>query len=126
MRFDIITLFPELFVPFLTSGVTRRAYESGQVEVRTWNPRDYAEGQYRRVDDRPFGGGPGMVMLPGPLSACLGAIRAERADAAPLVTKTIFSTPCDLRVRRPLSLPVRMAKSSSTVTVSTPPVCSAM
>ena len=85
MRFDIITLFPELFVPFLTSGVTRRAYESGQVEVRTWNPRDYAEGQYRRVDDRPFGGGPGMVMLPGPLSACLGAIRAERADAAPLV-----------------------------------------
>ena len=85
MRFDIITLFPELFVPFLTSGVTRRAYESGLVKVRTWSPRDYAEGQYRRVDDRPFGGGPGMVMLPGPLSACLGAIRAERADAAPLV-----------------------------------------
>ena len=85
MRFDIITLFPELFVPFLTSGVTRRAYESGQVEVRTWNPRDYAEGQYRRVDDRPFGGGPGMVMLPGPLAACLAAIRADRADAAPLV-----------------------------------------
>jgi tRNA (guanine37-N1)-methyltransferase len=85
MRFDIITLFPELFVPFLTSGVTRRAYESGLVKVRTWSPRDYAEGQYRRVDDRPFGGGPGMVMLPGPLAACLAAIRADRADAVPLV-----------------------------------------
>ncbi|TFI48850.1 tRNA (guanosine(37)-N1)-methyltransferase TrmD, partial [Diaphorobacter sp. DS2] len=63
MRFDVITLFPELFEPFLASGVTRRAYASGQVAVRLWNPRDHAEGNYRRVDDRPFGGGPGMVML---------------------------------------------------------------
>ena len=88
MRFDIITLFPELFEPFLKSGVTRRAYESGQVQVRLWNPRDYAEGNYRRVDDRPFGGGPGMVMLAQPLAQCLAAIRADRAqgrDVAPLV-----------------------------------------
>jgi tRNA (guanine37-N1)-methyltransferase len=63
MRFDVITLFPELFAPFLVSGVTRRAYESGLVEVKLWNPRDFADGNYRRVDDRPFGGGPGMVML---------------------------------------------------------------
>ena len=61
MRFDIITLFPELFAPFLASGVTRRAYASGQVDVRLWNPRDYADGNYRRVDDRPFGGGPGKI-----------------------------------------------------------------
>ena len=47
MRFDIITLFPELFAPFLASGVTRRAYASGQVDVRLWNPRDYADGNYR-------------------------------------------------------------------------------
>jgi len=66
MRFDIITLFPELFAPFLASGVTRRAYASGQVDVRLWNPRDHAEGNYRRVDDRPFGGGPGMVMMAEP------------------------------------------------------------
>ncbi len=85
MRFDVITLFPELFAPFLASGVTRRAYESGQVEVRLWNPRDFAEGNYRRVDDRPFGGGPGMVMMAAPLAHCLAAIRAERADAAPVV-----------------------------------------
>lgn len=80
MRFDVITLFPELFAPFLTSGVTRRAYASGQVDVRLWNPRDHAEGNYRRVDDRPFGGGPGMVMMAEPLSRCLAAIRMERAE----------------------------------------------
>jgi tRNA (guanine37-N1)-methyltransferase len=85
MRFDVITLFPELFAPFLASGVTRRAYESKQVDVRLWNPRDFAEGNYRRVDDRPFGGGPGMVMMAAPLAQCLAAIRADRADSAPVV-----------------------------------------
>jgi tRNA (guanine37-N1)-methyltransferase len=83
MRFDIITLFPELFAPLLTSGITRRAYESGLVDVRLWNPRDHAEGNYRRVDDRSFGGGPGMVMLAEPLFKCLTAIRAERQETAP-------------------------------------------
>ena len=93
MRFDIITLFPELFAPFLESGVTRRAYSSGQVAVHLWNPRDYAQGNYRRVDDRPFGGGPGMVMMAEPLQQCLADIRAAReaadaveaAEPAPLV-----------------------------------------
>ncbi|WP_304351176.1 tRNA (guanosine(37)-N1)-methyltransferase TrmD [Comamonas testosteroni] len=81
MRFDIITLFPELFAPFLESGVTRRAYSSGQVAVHLWNPRDWAEGNYRRVDDRPFGGGPGMVMMAEPLQRCLEAIRSARTEA---------------------------------------------
>ena len=80
MRFDVITLFPELFEPFLKAGVTRRAYETRQVDVRLWNPRDFAEGNYRRVDDRPFGGGPGMVMLAEPLEQCLQAIRADRGE----------------------------------------------
>lgn len=79
MRFDVITLFPELFTPFLISGVTRRAYESGLVDVKLWNPRDFASGNYKRVDDRPFGGGPGMVMLAEPLALCLAAIRAEQS-----------------------------------------------
>ena len=83
MRFDIITLFPELFAPLLNSGITRRAYESRSVDVRLWNPRDHAEGTYRRVDDRPFGGGPGMVMLAEPLDKCLKAIRTDRAEAQP-------------------------------------------
>src|SRR5512133_4285156 len=85
MRFDVITLFPELFAPFLVSGVTRRAYESKAVDVRLWNPRDFAQGNYKRVDDRPFGGGPGMVMMAVPLAACLAAIQAERGDSAPVV-----------------------------------------
>ncbi|HXE47603.1 MAG TPA: tRNA (guanosine(37)-N1)-methyltransferase TrmD [Ramlibacter sp.] len=85
MRFDVITLFPELFAPFLASGVTRRAYESKQVDVHLWNLRDFAEGNYRRVDDRPFGGGPGMVMMAAPLAQCLAAIRTQRADTAPVV-----------------------------------------
>ena len=97
MRFDIITLFPELFGPFLASGVTRRAFASGQVGVRLWNPRDHAEGNYRRVDDRPFGGGPGMVMMVQPLARCLAAIRADRAEAmaaqAPLVLFSPIGAP---------------------------------
>lgn len=78
MRFDIITLFPELFTPFLEVGVTRRAYATGLVQVKLWQLRDFASGQYRRVDDRPFGGGPGMVMQAEPLWQCLQAIRADR------------------------------------------------
>jgi tRNA (guanine37-N1)-methyltransferase len=85
MRFDVVTLFPELFAPFLAAGVTRRAYETKQVDVRLWNLRDFAEGNYRRVDDRPFGGGPGMVMMAEPLARCLAAVRAERQDTAPVV-----------------------------------------
>lgn len=85
MRFDVVTLFPELFAPFLAAGVTRRAYETKQVDVRLWNLRDFAEGNYRRVDDRPFGGGPGMVMLAEPLARCLAAVKAQRTDTAPVV-----------------------------------------
>ncbi len=85
MRFDVVTLFPELFAPFLTVGITRRAYESGQVDVRFTNPRDYATGNYRRVDDRPFGGGPGMVMMAEPLEKALAAVKAQRNDTAPVV-----------------------------------------
>lgn len=83
MRFDVITLFPEVFAPFLSSGVNRRAYASGQVQVKLWHLRDYAEGNYRRVDDRPFGGGPGMVMMAEPLLRCLQAVRSERAETSP-------------------------------------------
>lgn len=82
MRFDIITLFPELFTPHLTQGVTRRAFESGAVEVKLWQLRDFADNNYRRVDDRPYGGGPGMVMLVEPLQRALAAIRSARAEQA--------------------------------------------
>lgn len=88
MRIDVITLFPEMIQSFIEQGVTRRAYDSGHMVLKCWNPRDFADGNYRRVDDRPFGGGPGMVMLPEPLAACLLAIRQERGDdrhSAPLI-----------------------------------------
>lgn len=92
MRFDVITLFPELFEPFLRSGVTRRAYESAQVEVVLWPLRDFADGNYRRVDDRPYGGGPGMVMLPEPLRRCWQHIQDERRRLAlPKVPTILFS-----------------------------------
>lgn len=85
MRFDVVTLFPELFAPFLTVGVTRRAFESRQVDVQFANPRDFAAGNYRRVDDRPFGGGPGMVMMAEPLDKAIDQIRSVRQDNAPVV-----------------------------------------
>ena len=93
MRFDILTLFPEVFAAFLTSGVTRRAYESGLVDVRLWNPRDFADGAYRRVDDRPFGGGPGMVMMAEPLSRCLEAVRADHVSAGLLPVPVVLFSP---------------------------------
>lgn len=93
MRFDVITLFPELFAPFLTSGVTRRAYESSLLDVKFWNPRDFSEGNYRRVDDRPFGGGPGMVMMAEPLTLCLEAARTDRAANGHAQAPTVLFSP---------------------------------
>ena len=99
MRFDVITLFPELFAPFLQHGINRRAFESGLVAVHLWNPRDFAEGNYRRVDDRPFGGGPGMVMMVEPLWQCLQAVRAARNETpdarAPVVLFSPIGQPLD-------------------------------
>ena len=85
MRFDVVTLFPELFGPHLETGITRRAFSPEKVDVRLWPLRDFADDAYRRVDDRPYGGGPGMVMLAEPLLRALAAIRGERGDVAPVV-----------------------------------------
>ena len=93
MRFDVITLFPEIFASFLTSGVTRRAYASGQVQVHFWNPRDFADGNYRRVDDRPFGGGPGMVMLAGTHKLCIEHIREQRLMANVAAGPSVLFSP---------------------------------
>jgi tRNA (guanine37-N1)-methyltransferase len=83
MRFDIITLFPELFSAHLVHGVTRRAFEPGRVDVHLWPLRDFGDPPHARVDDRPYGGGPGMVLLVEPLERALGAIRGARAEATP-------------------------------------------
>lgn len=98
MRFDVVTLFPELFVPFLTVGITRRAFDAKQVDVQFSNPRDFAAGNYRRVDDRPFGGGPGMVMMAEPLTLALDSIRAQRQDAEPVVLFSPIGKPLTHRM----------------------------
>lgn len=99
MRFDVITLFPEMFAPFVEAGVVRRAYAGGLLTLHLWNPRDYADGGYRRVDDRPFGGGPGMVMMAEPLARCLDAVHQARAvdtgDRAPVLLFTPTGTVLD-------------------------------
>ena len=94
MRFDVITLFPELFAPFQSVGVTRRAFESRSVDVRLWPLRDFAEDTYRRVDDRAYGGGPGMVMLVEPLAQALSAIQADQvAQGLPEPLPVILFSP---------------------------------
>ena len=89
MRIDLVSLFPEFVAQCAGFGVVGRAQERGLLAIHGWNPRDHAEGNYRRVDDRPFGGGPGMVMLIDPLRACLQAARA--ADPTP--GKVIYLSP---------------------------------
>ena len=76
---DVLTLFPEMFVALSQSGVTRRALEEGRWSLDFWNPRDFTQDAHRTVDDRPYGGGPGMVMMPGPLAAALEAAKARQA-----------------------------------------------
>lgn len=94
MRIDLISLFPEFVAQCAAFGVVGRAGERGLLALHGWNPRDYAEGNYRRVDDRPFGGGPGMVMLIEPLRAAIRAARA--ADPAP--ARVIYLSPQGARL----------------------------
>lgn len=88
MRFDVITLFPDMVDAVMGHGVLGRAAEQGLVELVTWNPRDYATDRHRTVDDRPYGGGPGMVMKVEPLRA---AIQAARAAGEP--ASVVYLTP---------------------------------
>jgi tRNA (guanine37-N1)-methyltransferase len=76
IRFDVVTLFPEMLAAVTASGITARALQRGLWQVQSWNPRDFTTDAYRSVDDRPYGGGPGMVMLGEPLEKTLDAVRA--------------------------------------------------
>ncbi len=81
MRFDVITIFPGLIRGYLDEGVLGRAEGRGIVAIETWNPRDFSGFPHQRVDDRPFGGGPGMVMMAPPLLACIAAARVANPGA---------------------------------------------
>ncbi|GKT12462.1 MAG: tRNA (guanine37-N1)-methyltransferase [Thiomicrorhabdus sp.] len=80
MRFDVITLFPEMFSALTESGVSRRANQSGLYSLKTWNPREFTLDKHKTVDDRPYGGGPGMVMMYQPLKDTLSAIESELGE----------------------------------------------
>ena len=82
IRFDIITLFPEAFAAITQCGVTRRAHEHGLYTLNFWNPRDFTDDPHRTVDDRPYGGGPGMVMNAEPLARAVEAAKAEQPQAS--------------------------------------------
>lgn len=89
MRFDVVTLFPDMFGTVRDLGVTGRAHAQGRWALRAWNPRDFTQDIHRTVDDRPYGGGPGMVMMAAPLEAAVSAAQAERvqqgAEPAPVI-----------------------------------------
>lgn len=93
MRIDVITLFPEFIESCARLGVVGRARERGLIQVEAWNPRDFATGNYRSADDRPYGGGPGMVMMIDPLRRALESARAAGAGG-----KVVYLSPQGTRL----------------------------
>ncbi len=93
MIFDVITLFPQMFDALTQCGITRRAAEQGRYVVKTWNPRDFTTDNHRTVDDRPYGGGPGMVMLAEPLAAAINAARERQAACGVAKSRVVYLSP---------------------------------
>ena len=89
MKIDVISLFPPMFEAVTNYGITGRAIKNGLLSLRVWNPRDYTEDRHRSVDDRPYGGGPGMVMMVEPLAKVIAAARSEQANGV----KVIYLSP---------------------------------
>jgi tRNA (guanine37-N1)-methyltransferase len=92
-QFDVVTLFPEMFAAVTGSGVTGRAQERRLFDLVLWNPRSYAANSYRTVDDRPYGGGPGMVMMAGPLDKALSAARQRQKSAGAKRSRVVHLSP---------------------------------
>lgn len=106
MRIDVVTLFPDFIQSCAEVGVVGRAGERGLLAIEAWNPRDYAPGNYRRVDERPFGGGPGMLMMIDPLRDCLQAARAAAAEPARVIYMSPQGAPLTQgRVRELAAMP---------------------
>lgn len=93
VRIDVVTLFPEMVTQASSYGVTGRARERGLWQLGVWNPRDYATDAYRTVDDRPYGGGPGMVMMAAPLARAVAAAREAQRAAGAGASKTLYLSP---------------------------------
>jgi tRNA (guanine37-N1)-methyltransferase len=99
MRFDVITLFPAMFAAITEHGITRRAHQLGLWSLATWNPRDFTADAHRTVDDRPYGGGPGMVMMAEPLAQALEAARNDGGAARVVVLAPGGAPLTDAKVR---------------------------
>ncbi|MBE0630196.1 MAG: tRNA (guanosine(37)-N1)-methyltransferase TrmD, partial [Burkholderia vietnamiensis] len=93
VQFDVVTLFPEMFRALTDWGITSRAVKQERFGLRTWNPRDFTTDNYRTIDDRPYGGGPGMVMLAKPLEAAIGAAKAAQAEQGIASTRVVMMSP---------------------------------
>lgn len=93
MQFDVVSLFPEMFAAITQSGITRRAFEQKRCSLSLWNPRDFTTDNHRTVDDRPYGGGPGMVMLARPLELAIGAAKERQVAAELSVPRVIYLSP---------------------------------
>ena len=93
LRFDVVTLFPRMFDAITEWGISGRARERNCYEVVTWNPRDFATGPYRAVDDRPYGGGPGMVMMIAPLEKAIAAARQRQASCGVVRNRVVCLSP---------------------------------
>jgi tRNA (guanine37-N1)-methyltransferase len=93
MQFDVVSLFPEMFAALTQSGVTRRAIEQQRWALTIWNPRDFTQDRHRTVDDRPYGGGPGMVMLAKPLEAAIHAAKQRQLDLGLPAPRVVFMSP---------------------------------
>ncbi len=100
MRFDAITIFPSMFAAVIEHGITHRAYEQGLWSLKTWNPRDFVGDAHRTIDDRPFGGGPGMVMMAPPLADALQAVKAAGGGGKVIALAPNGVPLNDARVRR--------------------------
>ncbi len=92
-RYDVVTLFPEMFAALTGSGITRRAIDRGLYSLGFHNPRDFTNDPHRTVDDRPYGGGPGMVMLADPLVQAIGAARAAQHEVLGRSGRVIYLSP---------------------------------
>jgi len=93
MVFDVITLFPQMFDALTQYGITRRAAEKGSYVLKTWNPRDFTTDNHRTIDDRPYGGGPGMVMLGEPLAAAINAARERQVASGVKKSRVVYLSP---------------------------------
>jgi len=116
MRFDVVTIFPAMFDALSRHGITRRALEEKLFELALWDPREFTTDNYRRVDDRPYGGGPGMVMMPEPLQAAIDAAKGAQRASGVEAPKVVLMSPQGERLTE--SLVKKLAEEKGLVLVA--------